>query len=286
MAALADMDTDTYHDYATGRSDPVADQATGTKSVIPTVNLMMQRRRYIQEHHAGNNPIDQVCFTDHGPAVYGLRRGELAFIDPDNVDAVTGVEHGIVTQVFTSFNNYPRSKAEDAVFAGVLLGDIQFKENGDFIKQTDAALQFTGTISVNNSGSETIEAFSYVVWVPPSQGNVNRTIIGDVKEKRLAVTMGISNASFSRILKQCSVIANMDENDRNAALQQLMYDHGLNVPGLLPVAQLLGEAVEAQRISECLDGVSEAMRMLRGRVIGIALNTAKPGGQLDLFLTQ
>lgn len=286
MAAIAEMETDTYYDYSTGRSDPVADQATGTKSVIPTVNLMMKRRRFIKEHKAGNDVIDAACQTDHGPAVYGLRRGELAFIDPEDVDAVSGVEHGIVTQVFTSFNNLPRSKANNAVFGGVLLGDIQFKENGDFIKQSDAALQFTGTVSVNNSGSQTIEAFSYVVWVPPTENNVNRTIIGDVKHKRLAVTMGISNASFSRILAQCSAIANMPRNDRALAMQELAENHGLHVDGLRDVAQALVDAVNADSVTACLQDVSEALRLLRGRVIGIALNTAKPGRQLDLFITQ
>lgn len=267
--------------------------------------------------HGSASTMGQSIFPKStSPDNFSLMQRELAFRLSDSANRYIGRPsaggvNDVALKVFSSFNNYPAFvdlAAIDACFAGagqdgpelakltkqLVLGEfLQFvgvpltsiyATNPDGIGKDTVGLCAGGSTTIINTGERRIEAGQAVAFeIPLVEGDrktqiTSATTNGEPQQKVLASTVPYTKADLTA---DAAMFVNAFQNDPSLAdnIQAVMAKHTLSAL-YKSLAVVKGAMSNPSMLYAAVRGMLES----RGRVIGTALSSARPGYQLDIMI--
>jgi hypothetical protein len=262
--------------HSKGRVAPVGPQAI----VVATYAAARHKRRE-RSAKIGYSPYEKTVSVDG----YSLRKGELAFVDVADIKKrKSGASLNFSNiPVWTSWNQRQADESNPR-FVGV----VDKEWSADKPNSDDAVtIRMSGTASVVNSGDKTIYHGDSVWWSKPlttTDGHPTCTVAGLPKEK---YTAGLTNV--------CPTALTVAE------LMGGTYDLGnsLLLPTLKKFLRSRDENADLLLMNNLITAFRRFAQEDAGRVmvefllymmshqqkrVGVALNNAPKGGQLDLLL--
>lgn len=254
--------------HSKGRVAPVGPQAIVVATYAAARHKRKTRRAVVRSNYNKEVPVDG----------FSLRKGELAFVDSD--DAVRSNMNSTL-----SFSNIPtwtawnrRSRTDPLpVFAGVV--DKEWSE-GKPNSDEAVTIRKSGTASIVNSGAGTIYHGESVYWNLPIRtvtGDPASTVAGIPKEKYCASVT--NQRPGTRFLEKAMANENVLTDEFRAAMIAAGSPEG-EVDGRL---RQLADSVRDNFDDEMIAFLKKNLSNSPVR-IGVALNTATRGAQLDVLL--